>query len=51
VSDEVRQRVLDGIVKAIGNAYILVVVAGALGLVASLLMRREKPFMEMSADA
>ena len=51
VSDEVRQRVLDGIVEAMSNAYVLCIVAGALGLVASLLMRREKLFMETSAGA
>ena len=44
VSDDVRQRVLDGVVRAMGNAYVLCFVAGALGLVCSLCMRRERVF-------
>jgi len=51
VSDEVRQQILDGIVKAMGNVYTVCIAAGALGLVASLSMRREKVFVEMSAGA
>ena len=49
VSDEVRQQVLAGIVEAMRNAWILCIVAGALGLVCSLLMRTEKLFMETAA--
>jgi MFS family permease len=49
VSPEVRQKVIEGIVKAIGDGYILVIVAGAVMLVSSLLMKREKLFMEVTA--
>jgi len=40
--------VIEGIVKAISDSYILVVTAGAVGIVASIFMKREKLFMEMA---
>jgi MFS family permease len=49
VSPAVREKVVEGIVKAISDAYILVIVAGAVTLVSSLLMKREKLFIEMTA--
>jgi hypothetical protein len=48
VSEEVRGRVIEAIVQAIGKTYMLVVVAGAVALLSALLMRRERLFMEMS---
>jgi len=49
VSSEVKQNVVEAIVKAIGEGYILVIVAGAVLVIASLLMKREKLFMEVTA--
>jgi len=49
VSPEVREAVVEGIVEAIGNGYILVIVAGVVGLVSSLCMKWEKLFMEVAA--
>ncbi|TAQ86103.1 hypothetical protein B7494_g5573 [Chlorociboria aeruginascens] len=45
LSDEVREQVLNAIVTAMSKAYILVMVAGALAIVLSVLMKREKLFM------
>ena len=45
---EIRMMVIEGIVKAISDSYILVVTAGAVGVVASIFMKREKLFMEMA---
>jgi MFS family permease len=49
VSPEIRAKVIAGIVKAIGNGYILVIVAGVVNLVCAALMKWEKLFMEVSA--
>jgi len=49
VSPEVRQQVIAGIVKAINDGYILVIVSGIVTLIASLFMRWERLFMEPSA--
>jgi len=49
VSQDVRDKVIAGIVQAITDGYILIITAGAVLIVASLLMKREKLFMEMSA--
>jgi len=46
---QVRQQVLEGIVSAIQDNYILVMAAGALGLICSLFLKREKLFLEMAA--
>ena len=43
---EARVAAVDGIVKAIGDAYILIVAAGALGLVCAALMKSEKLFLQ-----
>ena len=51
VTPEVRQAVIEGIVKAIGDGWILVIVAGAVTLVAGVFMRWERLFMEASAGA
>jgi MFS family permease len=48
-SQEVKAQVIDGIVKAIGQGYILVIVAGAVILICSACMKREKLFMEVTA--
>jgi hypothetical protein len=48
-SPEAQRAVLAGIVQTIRDQYILVIVAGAVTLVSSLLLRREKLFMEMTA--
>jgi hypothetical protein len=48
---EIRQQVIDAIVSTIRTNFIIVIVAGAVSLVASLLMKREKVFMEVSAGA
>jgi MFS family permease len=48
---EVREKVIEGIVKAIGDGYILIIVAGAVMLLCSVFMRREKLFMETAAGA
>ncbi|KAK4868880.1 hypothetical protein LT330_006489 [Penicillium expansum] len=44
LSPELKTRLLDAIVKAIGNTYILTIAGGALVAVLSLLLRREKLF-------
>ncbi|KAF2432410.1 MFS general substrate transporter [Tothia fuscella] len=49
ISPEVREKVMEGIVEAIGNGYILVIVAGVISLICAALMKREKLFMEASA--
>jgi hypothetical protein len=49
ITDDVRDKVIAGIVQAISDGYILIIVAGAVMIVASLLMKREKLFMEMAA--
>lgn len=49
VSPEVRQAVIAGIVKAINDGYILVIVSGVVTLIASLFLRWERLFMESSA--
>ena len=49
VSDEVRKRLIDAIVETINTEYVLVITAGALGLVVSCFMNRGKLAMEMAA--
>jgi hypothetical protein len=49
VSDEVRTRMIEGIVKTIADIYVMVIAAGALLLVTSLLMRRERLNLEVAA--
>jgi Na+/melibiose symporter-like transporter len=51
ISPEVKARVIEGIVRAISEGYILVVVAGAINIIAALLMKRERLFMEVTAGA
>ncbi|KAF2087841.1 MFS general substrate transporter [Saccharata proteae CBS 121410] len=46
---DVKDRVLEGIVDAINDGYILVIVAGALMAVCAVFMKREKIFMETTA--
>ena len=48
-SAEVKALAVGAIIKAMDRVYILVIVAGAVGLLASLAMKMEKLFMEMSA--
>jgi len=48
VAEEVRVKAVEGIVRAIADTYLLVVAAGAVALVMSLFLRREKLFMEIS---
>ncbi|KAF2493034.1 MFS general substrate transporter [Lophium mytilinum] len=45
----VKKIVVDGIVDAIADGYILVIVAGAVGLVTALCMKREKLFLTITA--
>ena len=49
VSQQVRDKAVEGIVMAIGNTYVLIIAGSALALVTSVLFKREKLFMEMSA--
>lgn len=49
--EDVKAKVVKGIVEAISDGYILVIVAGALGLVCSLFLKRERLFMEAGAGA
>lgn len=49
LTPKVREAVLEGIVKAIGKAYILVIVGGATTLICSFLMKREKLFLDPAA--
>ena len=51
LTPEVRENVLKGIVNAISKVYILVIVGGAVTLVCSLLMKREKLFQNTDAPA
>jgi MFS family permease len=48
VSKEVKETAIEVIVQAIGKAYMLVVVAGAVALVSAVLMKKERLVMEMS---
>jgi hypothetical protein len=48
-SPEVKKLALDAIVETIGTGYILIIAAGALALVCSLLMKREKLNLTMQA--
>jgi hypothetical protein len=48
VSESVKEKAIEAIVKSIGNTYALVIAAGALGLVVGVFLRRERLFMEMS---
>ncbi len=49
VPADVRQQAVEGIVTAISDTYALVIASGALMLVASAFLRREKLFMEIAA--
>jgi hypothetical protein len=49
LEQSVRDRAIEGIVKAIDKTYALVIAGSALTLVTSLFFRWEKLFMEMSA--
>jgi len=51
LSSDVKAQVLDAIVSAISKTYILVITAGALVVVLSLLMKREKLFMAAGFSA
>lgn len=51
VTPEVRQAVINGIVKAISDGWILVIVAGCVTLISGVFMRWERLFMEVSAGA
>ncbi|KAH8704708.1 major facilitator superfamily domain-containing protein [Talaromyces proteolyticus] len=48
-SPEVRAQVIEGIVDAISQVYIMVISAGALGIVCSILLPREKLYMTANA--
>jgi len=50
VSAEVRMQVLDGIVKAVDKVYLLIVDGGALTLVCSVFLKREKLFLAVVAE-
>jgi len=45
VSSEVRERVLEGIVKAVDKVYLLIVAGGAVTLICSVFLKREKLFL------
>jgi hypothetical protein len=49
ITTDVRDKVIAGIVQAISDGYILIIIAGAVMIITSLLMKREKLFMEMAA--
>lgn len=51
VTPQVKAKVIEGIVKAIGDGYILVITAGAIGTIAAIFLKREKLFMEIGAGA
>jgi Major Facilitator Superfamily len=51
VTPEIRAEVVAGIVKAIGDGYILVIVAGGVLVACSVFMRWERLFMEVGAGA
>jgi hypothetical protein len=48
-SDEVKERVLEGIVKAISDGYILLITAGAVCVISAMFMKYERLFLEMTA--
>ena len=50
VTPEIRERIVAGIIKAIGDGYILSLTAGAVLLVSSLFMKWERLFMEIGAS-
>lgn len=47
--DEVKARVIAGIVKAINDGYILMIVAGVVAIISASLMKYERIFLEMTA--
>ena len=49
VSHEVRQRLIKAILMTVNDEYILIITAGAVGLVAASMMKRGKLHMEMAA--
>lgn len=49
VTPELRQAVINGIVKAISDGYILVIVSGIVTLITSIFLRWERLFMEAGA--
>lgn len=49
ISPDIRAKVIEGIVQAIAKSYTLVIAAGALTLIASMFLKREKLFMQMTA--
>jgi hypothetical protein len=51
VDDETRARIVEGIVETISDAYVLVMVGGAVLLVSSMFMKWERLFMEHGAGA
>ncbi|KAF3904975.1 hypothetical protein AA313_de0200989 [Arthrobotrys entomopaga] len=51
LTDEARASAIDAIVRAMGQVYILVIVAGAVTLVTSVFLKREKLFMTAAAAA
>jgi hypothetical protein len=48
VSESVKEKAIEAIVKSIGNVYALALAAGVLGLVVSVFLKSERLFMEMS---
>lgn len=48
-SSAVRERAIEAVVKAISDGYILVITGAALGIVCSLLMKKEKVFLQPAA--
>lgn len=48
-NEQVRQQAIDAIIKAMDSVFILPIAAGALAIVCSILMRREKLFMQAVA--
>jgi hypothetical protein len=51
VSPQIKQLVIDAIVSAMNNVYILVFVAGAVNVITGLMMKPEKLFMEITGGA
>jgi hypothetical protein len=49
VSPETREQVIAAIVSAMNNSYILIIVAGAVSILSSLVMKWERLSMEMAA--
>lgn len=51
ISDEVRVKVIAAIADTISRTYAVIIVAGTVNIVAAILMKRERLYLEITAGA